>query len=57
MEESTYERISCKHDMSEEELGKKKIQIFRVDISEVNFTYVVISLTNWSRLLSCIIQY
>jgi hypothetical protein len=30
---------------------------FRVDMSEVDFTQVVLSLPNWSKLPSCIIQY
>ena len=43
--------------MFEEELGKKNRQRFKFDMSEVDFTLVVIVLPNWSKLPSCIIQY
>ena len=42
--------------MSEEEFDKKNRKRFRVDMSEVDFTKIIISIPNWSKLPSNIIK-
>ena len=43
--------------MSEQEFDRKNRQRLRVDMSEVDFMYVVISHPNWSKPPFCIIEY